>query len=132
MLRATVLFCSVLFSLPLWAIESLVRQSPFVATRSVAVLLSPGEGPTQNRQKELLEQFDLSHLSYVGLIQQGPKKWGLIQDEAGQVHSIHVGSYMGKSDGKVIAIQPEKIVLEQWLPQNQGQFQKESVELSLK
>lgn len=130
--RLAVLVTS-LVCVPLWVSAGEVpqRHSPFVPMNSIQVY---GEGyqPEQNRQKQILERFDLSSLHYVGVIRQQDKKWGLVQDEAGKIHTIQVGSYLGKHEGKVIAIYKDKMTLEQWLPQSRGQFRKDQVEMSLK
>lgn len=116
-----------------WANKAAPRLSPFMASQAASVsTVGNGYKPNSKRQKQLLEHFDLDHLQYVGLIRQSDKNWGLIQDEKGKVHTVHVGSYIGKHDGKIMRISRQKLVLEQWLPKGRGQYQQEQFEMNLK
>lgn len=121
------------FPFSLWANQVVPRLSPFLASQSAAVSsIGNGFQPNKKRQKQLLEHFDLSSLEYVGSLRQQNKQWGLVQDEKGKVHTVHVGSYIGKYDGKILQINPQKMVLEQWLPKGRGNYQQEQVDMNLK
>jgi type IV pilus assembly protein PilP len=63
-------------------------------------------------QKSPLENYRLSELRMVGTIKQSNAMWGLVgaQDK---IFRIKVGDYMGNHSGKIIAITPKEITVEE-------------------
>lgn len=56
---------------------------------------------SEERTKELLELYSLDCLRVVGVIQTNAMIWGLIRDNAGNIHRVKVGDYLGQNEGKI-------------------------------
>lgn len=59
------------------------------------------ENNSQERTKELLELYSLDSLRVVGIIQTKALIWGLVRDNAGNIHRVKVGDYLGQNEGKI-------------------------------
>jgi len=57
-----------------------------------------------SRPKEVLEAFDISTLKLVGIYAIHGKRVAMLEDSQGIGHTVHVGNYMGKLNGKITAI----------------------------
>lgn len=78
--------------------------------------------PDNDRPKELLESFQLSQLSMVGTLQKEGTDtlWALIADNAGGVHRVKEGQYMGKNHGRVVGIYSGSVNLIEIVPNGGG------------
>lgn len=65
---------------------------------------------TEAHPKELLENYNLSDLSFVGTLNKDGKV-GLVKTPDYGVVQVQVGDYMGKNNGRVLAIKESAIVL---------------------
>ncbi len=82
-----------------------------------------GVTPDITRIKQPLESFELTQLSYRGvLVSPEGEKFGLIQRPDGVVDSVKVGDYMGMSDGRIVEITPTQINLIEIVPDNRAGF----------
>ncbi len=70
-----------------------------------------GPRPDPNRRKEALEAFPLDALRMVGTIGTGPGTVALILAPDKVTYRIRVDNYMGQSDGRVIAVKPDRVEL---------------------
>ena len=91
-------------------------RSPFDRPVSVAIQqqqrsASNNVKPDLARQKERLEQYDLSTLSMVGTLRKNGTLWALISDPDGSIDRIREGNYIGRNHGKVIDLDDNKIEL---------------------
>lgn len=91
-------------------------RSPFAppvskdAANRAAGIKNNGLHPNPNRAKEPLEAFDLNALTMVGSLKRGNKRlYGLVADSEGNVYRVQEGSYLGRSDGRVIKITEAQI-----------------------
>ncbi len=82
--------------------------------------------PETNRRKEPLESFGLAELSINGLVSRDGKTYVIIKTARDNiVHTVTLGNYIGPNYGKIIKIDPDKIVLreivltnDEWIEKN--------------
>lgn len=86
--------------------------------------------PNPNRPKEVLENFSLDTLRYVGSFRQGGRISAFI-DAEGRVYTVGIGNYMGQNHGRIKSIQEDKIILSELVEDTNGNWQAEPTELKL-
>ena len=97
---------------PEFVYNRLKRRDPFKSFLHLEGDEGSGGGqklPT--RVKEPLEEFELDSLTLVGTMILAGERKAMVQDPLGKGHSLTVGGYMGKHDGKIIAIRPGVVEL---------------------
>jgi type IV pilus assembly protein PilP len=67
--------------------------------------------PDPNRVKQFLEQFNIGAIAMVGTLSQGARLYGLVRDPQGGVHRVQMGDFMGMDNGKILAIDENRIEL---------------------
>ncbi|KAF0803765.1 type 4 fimbrial biogenesis protein PilP [Alcanivorax xiamenensis] len=73
--------------------------------------------PDMSRPREYLERFSLDALRMVGTITKpGKALEALMEDPAGAVTRIRVGSYLGKNFGRVVAVRDNEVSLVEIVP----------------
>lgn len=102
-------------------------RSPFLPPSLVSVQGSDtsldGVRPDITRTKEPLEQYELSQLTFRGmLISPEGQQYALIQRPDGSVASVKVGDYMGLNDGRIVEITPTQINLIEIVPDSRAGF----------
>lgn len=102
-------------------------RSPFLPPSLVSVQGpdTPLDGvrPDITRTKEPLEQYELSQLTFRGmLISPEGQQYALIQRPDGSVASVKVGDYMGLNDGRIVEITPTQINLIEIVPDSRAGF----------
>ncbi len=80
-----------------------------------------GISPDKHRRKEALESYPLSELQYVGTLEK-EGVWALVRASDGIINRVQVGNYMGLNNGKVTAISPTQIVLQEIVPTGTGRY----------
>lgn len=100
---------------------AMAKRSPFqkpVAIREIARLSGPASNvkPDPNRPKEYLEQFPIESLTMVGTLKKDGRLWALINDGQGGVHAVTVGNYIGRNNGKVVAVSENEIQMREIVP----------------
>jgi type IV pilus assembly protein PilP len=81
--------------------------------------------------REPLEKYDLAQLRLTGIIW-GMNSMAMVEDPEGRGYVVKVGTSMGKNMGKVIEIQPTKLViLEQYVDPVRGSVIRNTVYLEL-
>ena len=93
---------------------------PIMAGTGVAAVPSQEVEPDFERQTEALEEFSLSSLNMVGMMRSSNVYLALVRDEAGKVHRVSRGSYMGKNHGRVVSITSAEIELIEIVPAGDG------------
>jgi hypothetical protein len=78
-----------------------------------------------------LERFELNQLKLVGVIADARNSNALIEDTAGLGYVVKVGTPIGSSDGKVVAIKREGIVIEESFVDLYGAQKKREVNMKL-
>ena len=66
-----------------------------------------------DRRREELEDHALDSLTLVGTLETEDSQWAIIKDGTGKVHRVQVGNYMGRDFGKITALEPGFIELEE-------------------
>lgn len=103
------------------------RRDPFQADTAIVFSFRP----EKKRKQEPLEAYPLAQLRYVGTWILSGQKWALVMTPDQQVHSISVGAYLGKHEGKLVQIEVSRLVIEVVQLDDTGQQQKQKVILPL-
>jgi type IV pilus assembly protein PilP len=114
-----------------FAYEADSLRSPFVPDRPAGRAGAAGPRPEASRAKEYLEQFPIDSLSMAGTISQGNGTYGLVQTQDGLLHKVKPGNYIGQYDGRVVAVTPSEIQIEELVPDGIGGFYKRSAAIAL-
>ncbi len=84
---------------------------------------SSGVKPDLTRNKEELENYQLSELIYRGLlVSPTGEQYGLVQRPDGSVASVKVGDHLGTDYGRVVEITATQINLIEIVPDNRSGF----------
>jgi type IV pilus assembly protein PilP len=86
-------------------LEPLVKEKPPESLTPVGVTPGRPLGP--------LERFDMSALKLVGIVWGELGRRALIKAPDGKGYFVTVNSYMGKYGGKVVAIEDDRVVVEE-------------------
>lgn len=78
--------------------------------------------PSQTRVKDALERYNLSELSLVGTLSKDAdgKLKALVKTQAGNVHVVEQGQYMGKNHGRIVNVNDNKIEIIEVVPNGSG------------
>ena len=68
---------------------------------------------------------------YVGTVSQANTTFGLVQTQDGLLHKVRPGNYIGQYDGRVVAVTPSEIQIEELVPDGIGGFYKRSATIAL-
>lgn len=114
-----------------FAYEADELRSPFAPDRPAGRAGASGPRPEATRPKEYLEQFPIDTLSMAGTISQANSTYGLVQTQDGLLHRVKPGNYIGQYDGRVVAVTPSEIQIEELVPDGTGAFYKRSAAIAL-
>lgn len=114
--------------------EGASMRSPFKPLVAI-VVLDPeddtnagnnGIKPDQDRAKDYLETFSLDNLKMVGSINLSAdgSRWALIKDNAGEVHRVSNGDYMGTDYGEITTINSDSVELVEIVSNGRGGWMK--------
>ncbi len=92
--------------------ETLVKEKPPV--------VEPGPVIDPQRPRGPLERFDLAALKLMGIVWGERGRRAVIRAPDGKGYFIMVGMYMGQNGGKVIAIEEDRLVVEERHRDQQG------------
>jgi type IV pilus assembly protein PilP len=106
-------------------------RSPFAPDRPAGRAGATGPRPEASRPKEYLEQFPIDTLAMAGTISQANTTYGLVQTQDGLLHKVRPGNYIGQFDGRVVAVTPSEIQIEELVPDGIGGFYKRSATIAL-
>jgi type IV pilus assembly protein PilP len=72
--------------------------------------------PSQQRRENLspLQRYEVGQLKLVGVIWDVKEPNAMVEDSAGLGYVVRIGTPIGSNEGKVKAIQPAKIVIEEF------------------
>lgn len=79
-----------------------------------------GPRPDPNRARQTLEQFPLDSLNMVGTIGAGARLVGLVMAPDKVTYRVQPGMYMGQNDGRITAVQADRIDLVELVPDGAG------------
>ncbi|KEQ00167.1 Tfp pilus assembly protein PilP [Snodgrassella alvi SCGC AB-598-P14] len=84
--------------------------------------LQGSNAPDLNRPKQILENFSLDELHYVGLIKGEGKAPSAFIAVNGHVYTVNVGNYLGQSYGRITAITQDEIVISELVEDSYGNW----------
>ena len=87
--------------------------------------------PDKQREREELEAFPLDTLRMMGIVEMKGTRWGLVKASDGIVYRVKVNNYMGQNFGKITAVEPERIVLTEIVPNGLGGWERREASLTL-
>ena len=110
-------------SYPTFTYSAANLRSPF--SRQVRVDLagqqrgSRNVKPDPNRVKQYLEGFNIEQFEMVGTISNASGSFALLRG-AGAVHRLKVGDYLGRNDGRIVAISATQVDVVEIVPDGEG------------
>ncbi|BBP68416.1 pilus assembly protein PilP [Pseudomonas sp. Seg1] len=110
-------------SYPTFTYSAANLRSPF--SRQVRVDLagqrhgSRNVKPDPNRVKQYLEGFNIEQFEMVGTIANATGSFALLRG-AGGVHRLKVGDYLGRNDGRIVAISATQVDVVEIVPDGEG------------
>lgn len=75
--------------------------------------------PDPNRVKQYLEGFNIEQFEMVGTIANASGSFALLRG-AGGVHRLKVGDYLGRNDGRIMAISASQVDVVEIVPDGEG------------
>jgi len=122
--------------------EELGLRDPFQSFLEEEATVDAGAAATGPRQQEFqneimthnreeLESFELDSLRMVGLLENADALWGIVTDQAGIVHRVTVGNYIGRNYGKITNIQEDRIDIREIVKDSRGQWEERAASLAL-
>lgn len=75
--------------------------------------------PDPHRVKQYLEGFNIEQFEMVGTIANASGSFALLRG-AGGVHRLKVGDYLGRNDGRIVAISASQVDVVEIVPDGQG------------
>lgn len=87
--------------------------------------------PDDSRPKQALEEFALDSLQMVGTMGDGPRLNALVLAPDNVTYRIHVGEYMGQSDGRVVDIFEDHVDLVEVVSDGAGGWMERKAALSM-
>jgi len=106
-------------------------RDPFSVPKENAESESSGVRPDPDRRKELLESFPLDGLGMVGTLGEGEALVALVIDPDQVVHRVKVGNYLGQNEGRITAINENRIDLVELVPDGAGGWLERQASVSL-
>ncbi|MEB0044791.1 MULTISPECIES: pilus assembly protein PilP [unclassified Pseudomonas] len=110
-------------SYPTFTYRAASLRSPF--SRQVKVDLagqkhgSRNVKPDPNRVKQYLEGFNIEQFEMVGTISNASGSFALLRG-AGGVHRLKIGDYLGRNDGRIVAISGSQVDVVEIVPDGEG------------
>lgn len=90
-----------------------------------------GPRPIAGREKEPLEAFPIDSLRMVGSIQIGGVPYALVRSSEPFVYRVREGDYMGQNHGRVIAVSPDQLQMQELFPDGAGRWVQRDTALTL-
>ena len=87
--------------------------------------------PDHNRIKQYLEGFNIEQFEMVGTISNATGSFALLRG-AGGVHRLKVGDYLGRNDGRIVAISGSQVDVVEIVPDGEGAWLERPRTLPLK
>ncbi|MBK5352971.1 pilus assembly protein PilP [Pseudomonas sp. TH41] len=122
-------------SYPTFTYNAANLRSPF--SRQVRVDLagqkhgSRNVKPDPSRVKQYLEGFNIEQFEMVGTISNASGSFALLRG-AGGVHRLKVGDYLGRNDGRIVAISGSQVDVVEIVPDGEGAWLERPRTLPLK
>ena len=85
----------------------------------------------QTHNREELEGYELDALRMVGILERNEDMWAIVKDQAGTVHRVQVGNYLGRNFGKITNIQEDRVDIREIIKDAQGRWEERAATLAL-
>lgn len=125
----------VIRSYPSFTYDAASLRSPFQPPRRIDPAgRVPGAGkvaPDPLRVKQFLEGFDIEQFEMVGTLSNASATFALLRG-AGAVHRLQVGDYLGRNDGRIVAISDTQVDVVEVVPDGAGAWLERPRTISLK
>ncbi|RAI68398.1 pilus assembly protein PilP [Pseudomonas fluorescens] len=113
----------VFLSYPTFTYNAANLRSPF-SPQSNTDLAAQRRGsfnvkPDPGRVKQYLEGFNIEQFEMVGTLSNAMGSYALLRG-AGGVHRLKVGDYLGRNDGRIVAISGSQVDVVEIVPDGQG------------
>nr|WP_180203920.1 pilus assembly protein PilP [Pseudomonas sp. SbOxS1]NYU03711.1 pilus assembly protein PilP [Pseudomonas sp. SbOxS1] len=121
-------------SYPTFTYNAANLRSPF--SPQVKVDLAHQQGarnvkPDPGRVKQYLEGFNIEQFEMVGTLSNATGSFALLRG-AGGVHRLKVGDYLGRNDGRIVAISGSQVEVVEIVPDGEGAWLERPRTLPLK
>ncbi|MGY2340533.1 pilus assembly protein PilP [Pseudomonas sp. SDO5532_S415] len=122
-------------SYPTFTYNAANLRSPF--SRQVRIDLagqrygSRNVKPDPDRVRQYLEGFNIEQFEMVGTIANATGSFALLRG-AGGVHRLKVGDYLGRNDGRIVAISASQVDVVEIVPDGEGAWLERPRTISLK
>ena len=83
------------------------------------------------RPRQALEHYPLDRLVMVGTLGSGTRLEALVKDPDGGIHRIGRGAYLGRDQGRVVAVSERSLALRERVPDGRGGWLERSAGLSM-
>lgn len=103
----------------------------FDPARLKAAMQQGSNGPNLRRAKEILENFSLENLRYVGSVSSKSKSTVAFISVEGHVYTVRIGNYLGQNYGRITAITPDKLVITEQVEDTYGNWTNRRVTMPL-
>lgn len=100
-------------------------KSPFVPTsiaNEMRVMAGKRVYPNRSRAMQPLENYALEELLVKGTMRKAGRMVALIRTPDGQIEMVGYGYYMGRNQGRVVGITPDRISLIEIVPDGQNGY----------
>lgn len=84
--------------------------------------LNGSNAPDLNRPRQILENYPLDELHYVGLIKANGKHPSAFIAVDNHVYTVNLGNYLGQSYGRITAITPDEILIYELVEDSNGNW----------
>ncbi|PIT63965.1 hypothetical protein BHC47_03060 [Snodgrassella alvi] len=84
--------------------------------------LQGDNAPDLNRPKQILENYPLNQLFYVGLIQAAGKAPSALISADEHIYTVNIGNYLGENFGRITSITPDEIVISELVEDSSGKW----------
>jgi type IV pilus assembly protein PilP len=121
-------------SYPTFTYNAANLRSPFSRQVKVDPALKQGARnvqPDPNRVKQYLESFNIEQFEMVGTISNVAGSFALLRG-AGGVYRLKVGDYLGRNDGRIVAISGSQVDVVEIVPDGEGAWLERPRTLPLK
>jgi len=113
----------------------MIRVDPFKSPiQKKAAAKKPGQKrqrPKRTRPKTPLERLDLSQLKLTAIISTPGGRKALVEESSGKGYVIRKGTYIGVHDGRVVAIEPDRVIVREEVENAVGELMVNKRELRL-